>query len=177
MKRVYRLLYIPFILFILSSCTSVKYFIVRHAEKATPSDGIAMSTPNDPPLSAAGKVRAIELREELKDRNVQYIYSTNTIRTISTAQPLNELRGATTIELYNTRDSLDFLIIKLKEVKKGNSLIVGHSNTVDDIVNKLCGEKKVPADLPDSEYDNLYIVTKKGKKFKFENKTYGTPTN
>jgi hypothetical protein len=54
---------------------------------------------------------------------------------------------------------------------------VGHSNTVDDIVNKLCGEIKVPADLPDTEYDNLYIITKKGNRYKFENKTYGTPTN
>jgi hypothetical protein len=62
-------------------------------------------------------------------------------------------------------------------MKKGNTLIVGHSNTVDDIVNKLCGEIKVPIDLPDSEYDNLYLIRKKGKKMKFENKTFGTPTN
>ena len=169
--------FLPVFLILFSSCNSVKYFIVRHAEKASPSDGTVMSTPNDPPLSAAGKVRAIELREELKGRSVTHIFSTNTIRTISTAQPLNELRGATTIELYNTRDSLDFFIEKLKAIKKGNSLIVGHSNTVDDIVNKLCGEKKIPGDLPDTEYDNLYIVTKKGKRMKFENKTFGTPTN
>ena len=136
-----------------------------------------MNTPNDPPLSAAGRVRAIELREALKNKGIQYIFSTNTTRTISTAQPLNELEGTTNIELYNTKDSLDFLIAKLKAIKKGNSLIVGHSNTVDDIVNKLVGEKKVPADLPDSEYDNLYIITKKGKHYRFENKTYGTPTN
>ena len=50
---------------------------------------------------------------------------------------------------------------------------MGHSNTVDDIVNKLCGEIKIPKDLPDTEYDNLYIVTKKGNRMKFENKTYG----
>ena len=162
---------------IFSSCSSVKYYIVRHAEKETASAGTTMSTPNDPPLSAAGRVRAIELREALKGKRIRYIFSTNTIRTISTAQPFNELRGATKIELYNTRDSLDHLIQKLKEIKKGNSLIVGHSNTVDDIVNKLCGETKVPGDLPDSEYDNLYIVTKKGRHFKFENKTYGTSTN
>ena len=172
-----RVIYLVFSLVIFSSCTSVKYFVVRHAEKETPSAGTVMSTPNDPPLSAAGKVRAIELREELKGENIHYIFSTNTVRTISTARPLNELRGATKIELYNTRDSLDFLIQRLKAIKKGNSLIVGHSNTVDDIVNKLCGEIKVPKDLPDSEYDNLYFVTKKGKKMKFENKTYGTPTN
>ena len=172
-----RLIYLFFLLVFASSCTSVKYFVVRHAEKEVPSAGVVMSTPNDPPLSAAGRVRAIELREELKTQNIRFIFSTNTLRTISTAQPLNEMRDATKIQLYNTKDSLDFLIQKLKAIKKGNSLIVGHSNTVDDIVNKLCGEIKVPRDLPDSEYDNLYLITKKGKKMKFENKTYGTLTN
>ena len=162
---------------IFSSCSSVKYYIVRHAEKETASAGTTMSTPNDPPLSAAGRARAIELRQALTGKRIRYIFSTNTIRTISTAQPFNELRGATSIEVYKASDSLDFFIQKLKEIKKGNSLIVGHSNTVDDIVNKLCGEIKIPKDLPDSEYDNLYIVTKKGKRMKFENQTYGTPTN
>ena len=165
------------LLIIFASCSSVKYYVVRHAEKETASPGTTMSTPNDPPLSAAGRVRAIELREALRTKRIAYIFSTNTIRTVSTAQPLNELRGATDIQLYNTRDSLDFLIQQLKSIRKGNSLIVGHSNTVDDIVNKLCGETKVPGDLPDSEYDNLYIITKKGNRYKFENKTYGTPTN
>lgn len=165
------------LLFFSSCASSVKYFVVRHAEKETPSAGTTMSTPNDPPLSAAGRARAIELREVLRTERIQYIFSTNTTRTISTAQPLNELRGATHIEIYNTRDSLDYFIEKLKAIKKGNSLIVGHSNTVDDIVNKLCGETKVPGDLPDSEYDNLYVITKKGKHYKFQNKTYGTPTN
>ena len=162
---------------IFSSCGSVKYYIVRHAEKETATEGTTMNTPNDPPLSAAGRVRAIELRNVLTGKSIRYIFSTNTIRTIATAQPFNELRGATKIQFYNTRDSLDHFIQKLKAINKGNSLIVGHSNTVDDIVNKLCGEIKIPADLPDSEYDNLYIVTKKGKRFKFENRTYGTPTN
>jgi len=162
---------------IFSSCGSVKYYIVRHAEKETATEGTTMNTPNDPPLSAAGRVRAIELRDALTGKSIRYIFSTNTIRTIATAQPFNELRGATKIQFYNTRDSLDHFIQKLKAINKGNSLIVGHSNTVDDIVNKLCGEIKIPADLPDSEYDNLYIVTKKGKRFKFENRTYGAHTN
>lgn len=165
------------VLIIVSSCNSVKYYIVRHAEKETASTGTVMNTPNDPPLSATGRVRAIDLRETLKNKGIQRIFSTNTIRTISTAQPLNELRGDTQIEIYNTKDSLDYFIGSIQQIKKGNVLIVGHSNTVDDIVNKLVGEKKVPGDLPDSEYDNLYIVTKKGKHYKFENKTYGAPTN
>ena len=134
-----KLFYSIIVLTVCISCNPVKYFVVRHAEKEVPSSGSTMSTPNDPPLSAAGKVRAIELREELKSQNIQYIFSTNTIRTISTANPLSELRGLK-IELYNTRDSLDYFIKKLKTIIKGNSLIVGHSNTVDDIVNKLCSE-------------------------------------
>jgi phosphohistidine phosphatase SixA len=172
-----RIFYLFFLLFFVSSCTSVKYFVVRHAEKAVPSEAVVMNTPNDPPLSSAGKVRAIELGEALKAEQIKFIFSSNTVRTISTAKPLSALRGDMKIELYNTRDSLDFFIQKLKAIKKGNSLIVGHSNTVDDIVNKLCGEINVPKDLPDTEYDNFYIVTKKGKKMKFENRTYGTPTN
>lgn len=166
-----------FLLIILSSCGSVKYYIVRHAEKAAVSTGTVMNTPDDPPLSAAGRVRAIELRETLKNKGIRRIFSTNTTRTISTAQPLEELQGGTTIEIYNTKDSLDYFIGEIRHIQKGNVLVVGHSNTVDDIVNKLVGETKVPKDLPDSDYDNLYIVTKKGKHYKFENKTYGTPTN
>ena len=172
-----RLINLYFLLVFVSSCTTVKYFVVRHAEKAIPSEGVVMNTPNDPPLSPVGKVRAIELGEALKAEQIMFIFSTNTVRTISTAKPLSALRGDMKIKLYNTRDSLDFFIQKLKAIKKGNSLIVGHSNTVDDIVNKLCGEIKVPKDLPDTEYDNLYLITKKGKKMKFENRNYGTPTN
>ena len=157
------------------SCGSVKYFIVRHAEKESP--GSTMSTTGDPALSAAGKARAIELMEELKDDNIIYIFSTNTTRTTSTAQPLNNLRGATHIELYSSsKDSLDNFIQKIKTIRKGNSLIVGHSNTVDDIVNKLCGTVQVTSDLKDSYYDNLFIVTRKGNNYAFTRKTYGTPT-
>jgi phosphohistidine phosphatase SixA len=120
----------------------VKYYVVRHAEKETASAGTTMSTPNDPPLSAAGRVRAIELKEALKDKGITYIFSTKHCSNYLNGTSVDELKGVTRIELYNTRDSLDQLIQKLKGIKKGNSLIVGHSNTVDDIVNKLCGEIK-----------------------------------
>lgn len=164
------------LLLVLSSCAPVSFYVVRHAEKETPSSGNVMQTPNDPQLSAAGKVRAIELREELKNKKIRQIYSTNTIRTVNTAKPLSDLIRVP-VNLYNSRDSLDFMISKWKETAKGNLLIVGHSNTVDDIVNKLCGKINVPSDLPDSEYDNLYKVTRKGKRMIFENKTFGTPTD
>ena len=65
--------------------------------------------------------------------------------------------------------------MKLKKLKK-NILVVGHSNTVDDIVNGLCNSKKIAADLQDNEYDNLFVVKYKnffGAHIKFEHTKYG----
>ncbi|MES1216858.1 MAG: histidine phosphatase family protein [Bacteroidota bacterium] len=157
-----------------ASC-SHKYYIVRHAEKEATS-GAANTKNNNPSLSEAGKVRALVLREELKDKHISYIYSTNTARTISTATPLSEASGVK-IQLYNSTDSLKEFIAKLKSIKKGNVLIVGHSNTVDDIINQLCNEVKLSADLPESQYDNLFIITYKGKKVSFKRSKYGYPSN
>lgn len=169
------ILFLLVAMFFLNSC-STTYFIVRHAEKEIPATTASMATSGDPQLSAEGKVRAIELRETLKDKKIQSIFSTNTIRTISTAKPLSDLRGIQ-IELYNHRDTLALFIHRLNNTKKGNVLIIGHSNTVDDVVNKLCGETIIPKDLLERQYDNLYVVKKKGKKYLFENKKYGTTTN
>ena len=157
-------------------CASNKYYIVRHAEKAVVTkDSVGMMASN-PPLSEAGKVRAFVLRDELKDEKIRYIFSTNTIRTSSTAQPLSEQIGVPIVFYQPSKDSTDALITRLKEFKD-NVVVVGHSNTVDDLVNKLTGRMDVPGDLPDSEYDNLFIVTKKGKKWLFERKKYGYPSN
>jgi broad specificity phosphatase PhoE len=159
---------------LLASCSRTIY-VVRHAEKVAAGDTTVKMNANNPPLSEAGKVRAIGLREELGKKGIKHIYSTNYLRTVFTAQPLVEATGVP-VELYNTRDSLDYLIEKVK-AEKGNTLIIGHSNTVDDIVNKLTGEKHVPGDLHDSQYDNLFIIKQKGKKMLFESRKFGYPSN
>jgi broad specificity phosphatase PhoE len=147
-------------------------YIVRHAEKITTSDSIGKMAANDPPLSEAGKVRALVLKNELADKHIGHIYSTNTIRTRSTAEPLSEAIKIN-IELYN---SIDSLISAIKSAK-GNVLVVGHSNTVDDIVNKLCGQVKIASDLKDGEYDNLFVVKIRGQKIIFDQRKYGYPSN
>ncbi len=160
------------------SCSSNRYFIVRHAEKTVLGKDSANMLANDPPLSEAGKVRAFTLRDELKNKKVRHIFSTKTLRSMSTAEPLKELKGNLTIELYSTSaDSLDVFVNHLKSIERGNVLVIGHSNTVDDIVNKLCGEIKIAHDLRDGEYDNLFIVKRKGKKMIFERRKYGYPSN
>lgn len=168
-----RSLIIPVIVvtFFLTACSHT-YYVVRHAEKATPSPGLTMSTPNDPPLSAAGEQRAQALLNILKDKKVRVIFSTNTIRTRSTAEPLSRQTGVS-IQTYGPRPDSAF-IQQLKGVRT-NVLVVGHSNTVDEIVNGLCNETKVAGDLADSEYDNLFVVKYKrflGKKIIYERKKF-----
>jgi phosphohistidine phosphatase SixA len=156
---------------VLISCSRTVY-VVRHAEKISSTDSAAKMMANDPPLSEAGKVRALVLKDELKGKHIEHIYSTNTIRTRSTAEPLSRATKIN-IESYTNVDSL----VNVVQSMKGNVLIVGHSNTVDDIVNKLCRQTKIATDLNDKEYDNLFVVKISGKKRSFSRHKYGYPSN
>jgi 2,3-bisphosphoglycerate-dependent phosphoglycerate mutase len=157
----------------LTACGNTIY-IVRHAEKEPVPAGASQMMASDPPLSEAGKVRANNLRDRLKNEQIHYIFSTNTTRTLTTAQPLNEMLGNTHVEIYSSKkDSMDQFIAKLKSIRKGNILVVGHSNTIDDIANKLCDKTVVPGDLEDNEYNNLFEVKRKGNKYTFRRLTIG----
>ena len=152
---------------LLLSCTTTTYYIVRHAEKETTNN-----MTSDVPLSAAGKDRAIALKDKLKDQDIRHIFSTNYSRTLATAEPTREYFN-TTIQLYDTRDTMDRFISMLKNIKEGNVLIVGHANTIDDIVNKLTGKNLIPGDLPNSEYGDLFIVKKSGNHFSLSKSHFG----
>ena len=163
-----------FSLFLLS-CGNT-FYIVRHAEKVMAKPGEKMMD-NNPPLTEDGQRRALALKQLLSGKNVKHFYSTNTIRTISTITPLKEQFLNTAIQIYSSKaDSMDNFIQRLKSIKKGNVLIAGHSNTVDDIANKLCNQTVIPGDLKDNEYDNLFIVKRKGSKFVFKKTKYGAPS-
>jgi len=151
---------------------SQTYFVVRHAEKqTTQSSGATMSS--NPPLSEAGKKRAEALKDLLQSEKIGYVFSTNTVRTLSTAEPTKNYFNLQT-KIYEAEPD-DTFIAQLLSLR-GNALIVGHSNTVDDIVNKLCGSVKLPANLLDSAYDDLFVITKKGKTITFEARKYGNPS-
>ncbi len=169
---------LPCLAILMVSCGSQRYYVVRHAEKAIVTKDSSGYTPSNPPLSEAGQVRAIVLREELKKAHIGNIFSTNYHRTITTAKPLSVALGDMPIQLYSpSKDSLDAFIAKLKAIQKKNVLIVGHSNTVDDIVNKLTGQASIPGDLKDSDYDNLYIIRRRKDKMEFSQRKYGYPSN
>lgn len=152
------------------SCgTQQRFYVVRHAEKATVTDNAQGMSKTDPPLADSGRQRADDLKTELQSEKIGYVFSTNTVRTKETAEPTSAFFGLTTAIYSPVPD--DAFISKLKELKK-NTLIVGHSNTVDDIVNKLMG-RPVLSDLPETEYNHLFLVIRKGKKWKFRSLLYG----
>jgi broad specificity phosphatase PhoE len=149
----------------LFSCTRSVY-IVRHAEKS-------LQPANDPVLSVEGQQRSEALAKELGEKKITKIYSTNTTRTLSTVSSLGKQLNITT-EIYLSRP--DSVFITRVRSFKSNVLIVGHSNTVDDIVNMLAGKTLVEGDLPDTMYDNLYHLTlhkRTGAFIRFSNKKYG----
>jgi 2,3-bisphosphoglycerate-dependent phosphoglycerate mutase len=148
---------------ILVSCNQQTYYVVRHAEKET------QVMTGDPPLSATGILQSKDLLEQLRNQKISHIYSTNYKRTLSTAEPLSQALGIG-IEQYDAVNT-KAIVERIKTIRDGNILIVGHSNTVDDIVNALMNQKLM-SDLPDSEYGYLYVVTKKGNKFTFRKLAY-----
>lgn len=149
---------------VLHSCNTTRYYIVRHAEKET-----APTMSSDVPLSEKGKQRAIALKDVLLHKKISHIFSTNYKRTVGTAQPLSDTTGIP-IERYDVADSN--VILMLKHIKHGNALIVGHSNTVDDLVNGLTG-KSLLQDLPDSAYGDLFVVSKKGNTYRYSKTRFG----
>ena len=125
--------------------------VVRHAEKAAEPAA-------DPPLTAAGVARAEALSEAVRGLPVTAVVSTNFVRTRSTAAPLAARLGLTP-EIVDARapDHARQVAAGVLARHRGETVVVvGHSNTVPDIVAALGAPK--PASICDSEYDNLYVV-------------------
>ena len=163
-----RILFIAITILFSSCATTTSYYIVRHAEKdagTTMTTGTVKTT--DVPLSEQGMKRAEALSKQLQGKKIKQIYSTNTIRTKSTAEPLSKLIGIP-ITVYNAVDSG---FVQLLKNSKVNVLIVGHSNTVDDLVNALM-DKKLLGDLPDAQYGDIFIVHKKSNNKSYEVKRF-----
>lgn len=121
--------------------------LVRHAEKA--------SADPDAVLSAAGQQRAECLAHVLKDSGIKRIYVTDTKRTQQTAEPLAKALGIKPV-IVPARDTTN-LVQNIFYGAGGNALVVGHSNTVPTIIQRVQAGT-VPA-IEDSDYDGMYVLT------------------
>lgn len=146
--------------------------LVRHAEKAPP----ASDAPDNPPLSAAGLARAKELARVLADANVQTIFVTHFGRTHQTAEPLAKARGITPIEVH-TGEAYGRTVVDriLKEHAGETVLVVGQNTTTVDVIAKL-GIANPPPVLPESQFDDLFIVTIANGKASLVKLRYGAPS-
>lgn len=143
-------------------------YVVRHAEK---------DTGNNPALSVAGKKRAGDLYRELKDKKIDLILTSQYRRTAMTADSLRVYNNIETIQYMADGSGASVSqAIAANAGKAKNILIIGHSNTVPLLVKNSGVENYVAADLPDHEYDNLFIVDKTKEKAVLAAKKYGQPS-
>ncbi|MFQ5549463.1 MAG: phosphoglycerate mutase family protein [Woeseia sp.] len=127
---------------------------VRHAEKE-------LNVGDNPGLSDAGHRRAAELTRQLVDADVvagiDAIYATPFRRSQETAQPLSEALDLP-INMYDAADRETVLETILKNHKGKIILVVGHSDTLPELIANLGASKKVPP-IDEMEYDNIYIIS------------------
>lgn len=107
----------------------------------------------DPDLLAQGKARAEALARWFKGRTLKAIYVSDFKRTRQTAAPLAAKRGITP-ETYDPRDTP--AILARARAARAPVLIVGHSNTVPDIVAQLGGER--PAELKHEDFGDIWTI-------------------
>jgi phosphohistidine phosphatase SixA len=138
-----------------NSATTTTIVLVRHAEKQ-------VGAITDAPLSPEGEIRASRLTQLLggseKFGRIGKIYVTNTRRTQQTAAGVALRLGLTPEVIDAKTDSAELARRALRENRGHRALIVGHSNTVPEIVAALTRTNDVPA-MSEDEFDTMYIVT------------------
>jgi broad specificity phosphatase PhoE len=142
-----------------------KIYIVRHAEKVTPGA--------DPVLTDAGYKRAGDLMRKLRNQGIRKIYVTETRRSQLTADSLRIRLHIDTV--HYIADNYDKLILSIRQHHDAgrNILIVAHSNTIPKIIRRLGVLNFPQTDIPDWQFDNLYVVTFPGGIAKVKKSKYG----
>ncbi|MEM7104427.1 MAG: phosphoglycerate mutase family protein [Bacteroidota bacterium] len=140
-------------IFVFGGCNTQKevttFYLVRHAEKM--SDGT-----KDPPLNDAGEKRSLLLADLFSEVDFDAIYTSDFKRTRSTATPISDKQDKV-ITLYDPHNLDNFKKHLFQNHKGQQVLIVGHSNTTPNLVNKIIGKEK-HEQLDESEYDKIFIV-------------------
>lgn len=125
--------------------------LVRHAEK-----NLDDPSNQDPDLTPAGFARAEEIARMFSGSGINTIFATQYKRTQQTVKPLSDRTGVP-VTLLQSKET-DELVKRVQTSLRGQTIFVaGHNNTVPAIASALSGESF--STIPDTEYDNLFIVT------------------
>src|ERR1051325_8406634 len=120
--------------------TAPVVFIVRHAEKASTGD-------KDSDLSPDGQKRADALARILKDSQITSVFVTEFRRTQETAAPTAKAVHVSPTVI--SANDIGALAEKLRALN-GNALVVGHGNTIPDLLKAL--GIATPVSIPDDDY-------------------------
>jgi broad specificity phosphatase PhoE len=146
MKRLASILPILFLLAAAADAVPV-IVVVRHAEKASTGG-------NDPELSVAGQKRAEALARILKDSQITAVFVTELKRTQQTAAPT--ARAAHLTPTVLPAGDIPGLVAKLRALN-GNALVVGHGNTIPDLMKAL--GITTPVTIPEDDYTEIFLVS------------------
>lgn len=135
-------------------------FLIRHAEKED-------EPRQDPPLKKEGVARSQELARLLGGAGIKAIYTSQFTRTKQTAEALATKLNltATSITLKSNpsnprliaEESTQEVVNKILEAPGENVLLVGHSNSIPDVI-KVLGGDVVPT-IDERKFNDLFIVT------------------
>ena len=145
MKRLVLILSVPLLL-AAGADAAPAIFIVRHGEKASTGG-------NDPDLSPDGQKRADALARILKDSQITSVFVTEFRRTQETAAPT--AKAAHVSPTVISANDIGALVEKLRALN-GNALVVGHGNTIPDLLKAL--GIATPVSIPDDDYVEIFAV-------------------
>jgi 2,3-bisphosphoglycerate-dependent phosphoglycerate mutase len=131
--------------FIHESATT--FILTRHAEITEGG--------SNPSLSAEGKARAQFLSEMLANVDLLSVYATDYNRTQETAQITADAQGLS-VTSYDPFDQVA-LAEEILAMNNETVLVVGHSNTIPELLNLLSGSDDYET-FEEDEFDNLFIV-------------------
>lgn len=135
-------------------------YLVRHAEK---------DSGNNPKLILEGYRRSGDLMRLIKSKGKMpdRIYVNQFRRTQLTADSIRINEKVDTAHYLADKNGDALVSVLLKNKKKDKRiLIIGHSNTIPIIIQKLGIVNYPVQNIPDGEYDNFYTITyRKGKAF------------
>jgi broad specificity phosphatase PhoE len=132
------------------SATTTTVYLVRHAEKDT-TPGLT-----DPPLTPAGRQRALALRDSLASHNPVALFTTDTRRTRDTLVPLEAALQLTPMS-YDAKDPARIAALIRREYAGKKVVVVGHSNTLLPLIEAL-GVTRPMREIADERYDYLFEV-------------------
>jgi broad specificity phosphatase PhoE len=134
---------VVYLFFFCGTLTTV--LLVRHAERQDGADA----------LTSAGTARAQVLAHVLEKSGISAIYTSEAVRTQQTAAPTASLLGITPVVV--AASDVAGLVSAIRSNHSGQKvLVVGHSNTVPQIIAEFGGPAVT---IGDNEYDNFYVLT------------------